>query len=153
PRPFYLERLCQLFGCQPHDLGFSSQPAALALPAAGSQAGTSPAPLYDAAIPAAPPVPLVGRDQMLARLTARLCQPQHRGSFTALHGLPGVGKTSLAIALAHDRALRAAFPDGILWASLGQEPHLLPLLSRWGSLLGLSEGQLATLDEAQKRQA
>src|SRR5215472_15068601 len=152
PRPFYLARLCQVFACQPHDLGFAPQPATLAAIAA-SHEGAAPAARYDPAIPTAPPVPLVGREEVLARITARLCQPQPRGGFTALNGLPGVGKTSLAIALAYDPALRACIPDGILWASLGPQPPLFTLLARWGGLVGLSELQLAAADEAQKRQA
>ncbi len=44
-----------------------------------------------------------------------------------LHGMGGIGKTELAIALAHDRQVRAAFPDGIFWLTLGQTPDLLPL--------------------------
>ncbi|MDB6174113.1 MAG: afsR [Chthoniobacteraceae bacterium] len=38
---------------------------------------------------------------------------------TALHGTGGYGKTTLATALCHDPNVRAAFPDGILWATLG----------------------------------
>jgi len=36
-------------------------------------------------------------------------------------GGPGVGKSSLAAALCHDAAVRAAYPDGSLWITLGSE--------------------------------
>ena len=37
----------------------------------------------------------------------------------------GLGKTVLAIALARDHDIRRAFPDGIFWVTLGQEPALI----------------------------
>ncbi|NET49613.1 MAG: hypothetical protein F6K09_13015, partial [Merismopedia sp. SIO2A8] len=50
---------------------------------------------------------------------------------SAIYGLGGIGKSTLAAALAHDREVQAHFPDGILWATLGQQPDLLSLLSTW----------------------
>ncbi len=91
PRSFYLQRLGQLFACQPHDLGFTPQPAALA-----------------------PAVPLVGRDDVLARIKARLCQPQRRVVCTALNGLPGVGKSHLIAAVGHDLIQQG---HTVLWTS------------------------------------
>ncbi|MBA3530521.1 MAG: hypothetical protein H0T73_01180 [Ardenticatenales bacterium] len=41
---------------------------------------------------------------------------------TALRGAGGFGKTTLARALCHDPAVRGAFPDGILWVTLGESP-------------------------------
>ncbi len=49
--------------------------------------------------------PVVGRDEAVAALRERLARGE-RTSITALHGLPGVGKTTLATALAHDDATR-----------------------------------------------
>ncbi|HYH63559.1 MAG TPA: NB-ARC domain-containing protein [Urbifossiella sp.] len=60
---------------------------------------------------------------------------------TAVRGWPGVGKTSMAIWLAHDPDVRRAFPDGVLWASLGESPALLSVLASWGRRLG-AEGLL-----------
>src|SRR5579885_1374779 len=101
--------------------------------------------LYDPAIPLPPAIPLIGRDEDLARLKQRL---QAGGSIalTALNGLPGVGKTALSIALAHDPEIRAHFRDGVLWAALGPNPNMPGLLSRWGTLLGVSANQMATLN-------
>ena len=50
---------------------------------------------------------------------------------TAIHGLGSIGKTTLATALAHDKDVQAYFSDGILWATLGQKPDILSLLSGW----------------------
>lgn len=51
----------------------------------------------------------------------------------ALRGAGGYGKTTLAHALCHDLAVRRAFPDGILWLTLGENPgdltsKLVPLI-------------------------
>ncbi|GHO43317.1 tetratricopeptide repeat protein [Ktedonospora formicarum] len=67
---------------------------------------------------------------------------------TALNGLPGVGKTTLSIALAHDREVRAHFRDGILWAGIGPNPNVPGLLSRWGTLLGISATEMASLSDS-----
>jgi len=41
-----------------------------------------------------------------------------------VHGMGGIGKSVLATMLARDREVRAAFPDGVFWITLGQEPVL-----------------------------
>src|SRR5262245_35068241 len=93
----------------------------------------------------APPPPayaLVGRDDLLHALKQRLladAQP----AVLALSGLPGVGKTALATALAHDREILAHFHDGVLWAGLGRSPDLPALLRAWGTALGIPAGELA----------
>jgi hypothetical protein len=66
-----------------------------------------------------------------------------------LRGLPGVGKTTLAIALAHDTATRSYFHDGILWAGLGPHPHIQTLLYRWATLLGVSTTSHTPFEQAQ----
>jgi tetratricopeptide (TPR) repeat protein/DNA-binding XRE family transcriptional regulator len=116
------EKLCAFFQLTPAALGLAGSTSAL----------------YDPAIPSLPAVPLVGRDGQLTSLKQSLCAGK-TVSLTALHGLPGVGKTTLAIALAHDAAIRQYFCDGILWAGLGPNPNIPGLLSHWGALLGISQ--------------
>src|SRR6185503_1013151 len=58
---------------------------------------------------------------------------------TAIHGSAGIGKSTLAAALAHDPEVRDRFPGGILWVPLGQEPNLLPLLIGWLQAQGYYE--------------
>src|SRR6516162_7688036 len=101
--------------------------------------------IYDPAIPPLPPFALIGREHELARMKQQL-QGGSNAALT-LHGLPGVGKTSLAIALAHDPEIRASFADGILWVGVGPNPNLPSLLSRWASLVGISATQMAALRE------
>jgi hypothetical protein len=94
-----------------------------------------------------PPLPplVVGRDDALRELKERLSVLGSAGEsgrtqvLTAVRGWPGVGKTTLAAASAHDSEFRAAFPDGVLWASLGPEPDLLSKLANWGCTLGIAD--------------
>ncbi|MEH2212425.1 NB-ARC domain-containing protein, partial [Nostoc sp.] len=55
---------------------------------------------------------------------------------SAIHGLGGIGKTTLVTALAHDEDIQKRFSGGVLWATLGQEPDILALLSSWVQALG-----------------
>jgi tetratricopeptide (TPR) repeat protein/transcriptional regulator with XRE-family HTH domain len=165
PSPYFRKKLCVLFGKAEQDLDLvqenevqpvvgepfqvhANQPAPVALASTPPQLASAPYPapgvLYDPSIPVPPQIPLVGREEELARLRKRL---SGGGSvaLTALNGLPGVGKTALSITLAHDPTLRAHFTDGILWAGLGPDPNMQSHLSRWGTLLGLSSSEMSTL--------
>ncbi len=55
---------------------------------------------------------------------------------SAIYGLGGIGKSVLASKLTHDPDVQQHFADGILWATLGQSPDILPLLSGWIQALG-----------------
>ena len=55
---------------------------------------------------------------------------------SAIHGLGGIGKSTLAAALCCSPDVQERFPDGILWATLGQQPEQLPLLTAWIQALG-----------------
>lgn len=94
--------------------------------------------VFDPAIPLLSDKAFVGRERDIIAIKQQL---RGRGSqaFTALNGLPGVGKTALAVTLAHDPEIRAYFSDGVLWAGLGPNPHIPRLLGRWGLLLGISK--------------
>jgi len=71
----------------------------------------------------APAVPryFVPRPQVSQKLLGYLTAEAPGGALvvSAAHGLGGIGKTTLAAALAHDPAVQARFPDGVLWATLG----------------------------------
>jgi hypothetical protein len=56
-----------------------------------------------------------------------------------VHGWPGVGKTTLASAFAHDPAVVKIFRDGILWVSLGEKPDLTAKLVEWGTAFGIED--------------
>jgi NB-ARC domain len=93
--------------------------------------------------PALPPL-VIGRDEAVQELKLRLgVTPSDRRStstqvITAVRGWPGVGKTTLVASLAHDAQVRALYPNGILWMSLGRDPTILSKLAEWGRALGTS---------------
>ena len=84
-----------------------------------------------------PPGPedLSGREDLRRGILRRLLGER---PLLALWGLPGVGKTALALDAARHPDLRERYPDGILWAPLGPEGSPSEVLQRWASDLGLS---------------
>ena len=79
---------------------------------------------------------LLGRNDLLLQIKQRILEYDTLG-LTALSGLPGIGKTTLAVMVATDEEVMAHFYNGILWAGLGPHPNVLGLLARWGILLGI----------------
>lgn len=65
---------------------------------------------------------------------------------SAVHGMGGVGKTTVAAALVNDQEMRAAF-DKLLWVSVGQEPDVRELQA---SLLLQTNKQKLSTDVADK---
>ncbi|HLW03631.1 MAG TPA: tetratricopeptide repeat protein [Ktedonobacterales bacterium] len=91
---------------------------------------------------------LVGREALLRVLKQRLLADDFP-ALCALHGLPGVGKTALVLALAHDPEVHQHFPDGVLWAGLGNQPNLSALLGAWAEALGIQFAGLAKPSDLQ----
>jgi tetratricopeptide (TPR) repeat protein len=101
----------------------------------------------------APPYPvysLIGRTDLLHDLKRRLFA-KDRLVLSAVDGLPGVGKTALAVELAHDPEVLAHFEDGVLWAGLGRWPDVFALLGTWGAALGLRPPEMARLTTVEER--
>ena len=89
----------------------------------------------------APPAPhiFIGRDEVLRELIAALKLGEEGAgpiALTALKGMGGIGKTTLAAALANHPDVETALPEGTLWAGLGPEPEVMSLLAEWGTQLG-----------------
>ena len=90
----------------------------------------------------APPLPayFVDRPEVSQELKQRLLTSSSSTAGTlvvsAIHGLGAIGKSTLAAALAHDEAVKNHFSGGILWATLGQQPDVLSLLSGWVQAIG-----------------
>ncbi|HHN93266.1 MAG TPA: hypothetical protein ENK17_00715, partial [Anaerolineae bacterium] len=102
----------------------------------------------------APPLPpyFVPRPDVSDRLKAQLLtgngHPAGVLVVSAIHGLGGIGKSTLAAALTRDLEVLARFPDGILWATLGQQPDVLSLLSGWIQALGDYQFRSTTVEAA-----
>lgn len=69
---------------------------------------------------------------------------------SAIHGLGGIGKSTLAAAVAQTPDVLARFPDGIFWATLGQQPDLLSLLTSWVQALGDYDFRPTNIDAASR---
>lgn len=155
PYPYYREQLCSLFGKNARELGLlaqadetsSEQNRQEKLRDAQLTTGALAGSLFDPAIPPGlgGTSSLVGRESLLAQVKQLLWEDESL-TLIALQGLPGMGKTALAVALAVDPTVRDRFRGGILWAGLGQEPDVLGHLARWGKLLGVSPATVADVN-------
>lgn len=158
PSPYYRQKLCAVFGKDARELGLLPDKAGKESEQEsfqgrqGSEEALSTrliersAAIYDPMLP--PPLSramkLIGRDDVYQRIKQQLCAGDGV-VLTAINGLPGVGKTTLAVELAHDEEVRAFFKDGILWAGLGPAPDVFATLNHWGTLLGLTAQHAARL--------
>jgi len=75
------------------------------------------------------PLRYVPRPADLAALRALLMSP-HAGQVVGVWAMAGAGKTTLAVALVHDPAVRDLFPDGIVWQRAGRSADLVGVLGR-----------------------
>jgi tetratricopeptide (TPR) repeat protein/transcriptional regulator with XRE-family HTH domain len=138
PTPYLREKLCQLFAKTPQEFGLldaEEPPLSASLPSF----------LIDPLLPTRGL--LVGREQLVGEIKQRLLSSLVV-TLCALGGLPGIGKTALAVHLAHEQDIQQQF-EGILWAGLGPSPEVSRHLSRWGHLLGLSvadSGRLTSIE-------
>lgn len=82
---------------------------------------------------------VIGRERTLHEIKSRMGLNEEVRSTTVIHGWPGVGKSTIVAALAHDPDIAFHFPDGVLWVSLGKAPNLLGELTIWAEALGLHD--------------
>ena len=98
-----------------------------------------------------PPLPplIIGRADALRELKERLgIGMAEKRALTVIQGWPGVGKSSIVATLAHQKDVAEQFPDGVLWASLGEHPGILAQLSKWADALRLHSPRRAGNFEA-----
>jgi transcriptional regulator with XRE-family HTH domain len=148
PSHYYRAQLCSLFGKNAKQLGLLSSTDEDDIKDEIFSLGMQPSSpphvirgsfLVDPAIPETlgNTSRLLGRSGLLARVKQYLFEGDNL-ALTALNGLPGIGKTALAVALANDEQVRTRFRHGILWTGLGPHPNVQGLLARWGKLLGIA---------------
>lgn len=90
--------------------------------------------------PPLPPQGIIGRNDALGQLTGLLAFDDKFARDirpVALRGMGGIGKTTLAIALARLERAHQLFPDGILWTALGPNPTVRLHLDSLGRALGV----------------
>ncbi|MBV7326778.1 tetratricopeptide repeat protein [Chloroflexi bacterium TSY] len=87
----------------------------------------------------------VGRDELVEKVVGQLLSGQHL--VLSAEGLPGVGKTTLAVTLAHHPDVLTHFKDGVLWAGLGKQPDVMGILAIWAEELGRDVSGLGTAAE------
>ncbi len=121
PSRHYQKKLSQLFDLSPQALGFLTEVSSHE----GAEENNF---ILDPMIPSSPT--LIGRDELLNLIIHQL-HPS-----IALYGLPGIGKTALASALASILVQQQHSFDGVLWVGLGPHPKHGPHLARWETLLG-----------------
>lgn len=162
PSPYYREQLCILFGKNAKQLGLVSdlnddeiiqeEKPHLSLEIQPS----SPSPVIRESFLADPAIPetlgsngsLLGRSGLLARVKELLFEGDSL-ALTAINGLPGIGKTTLAVAVATDEQVQTRFRDGILWVGLGPHPNVPSQLARWGKLLGITPKDVENVNSRQ----
>jgi hypothetical protein len=90
--------------------------------------------------PTVPSLPeqFIARPELLAEVKAALLQPNsgQAARMVGLVGMGGAGKSMLAIAVARDPEIVAAFPDGIVRLDAGPSPDFVAQQARLTSLLG-----------------
>lgn len=89
-------------------------------------------------LPPLPPQGIFGREEEIIHITDSL-KPESSEipelPPVVLRGMGGIGKTTLALSFAYK--FRDAFPDGVLWTSLGPKPTTRLLLDAWGRALDI----------------
>ncbi len=140
PYPFFREKLCVLFEKNAYELGLVQHAPDEARPLVETT-------FRDPSIPQSSlkKEECVGRGGLLRQLQQDLIR-NVRSTSIALYGLPGVGKTTLALQLAFNEDIISHFHDGILWAGLGIKSNVLGHLSRWARFLGVVLPDVATQD-------
>jgi len=141
PGPGYQEKLSSIFGKCYEELGLRKRVS----PRVSVEAQM---PIIDPALPTRVPgaLPLIGRNQILEQIKQLLCSGED-GRFIAFNGLPGVGKTALAMELSSNSDIQKRFQGGVLWATLGPQPEPCTHLRRWGHLLGIKESEAPLLKD------
>ncbi len=95
------------------------------------------------------PLPFIGRQddfKQIQQMVGLHGGEAHR--IIGIHGVPGVGKSAFLAHFAWDERVRQAFPEGVLWAGLGQNGSERLMFSDWCRLAGIGTAGLLTQEMA-----
>ena len=106
---------------------------------------TSPLDPY-ATVPPLPPN-FIDRPEITEPLREKLLSGVATVALTAIEGMGGVGKSMVALGLCHDPRVREAFPDGIVWLTIGKE-STVPLEERIKGLASALNAQFQVYSPA-----
>lgn len=114
-------------------LDASFEPGALAVPVVGPDL---PSAAVEPFLPVDLPSDYVPRPDQVERLRKAVLGSAEQIGIVAVAGMGGVGKSVVARALCDDPLVREAFPEGMLWATLGEEADPLRHQRNWIQHLG-----------------
>ena len=106
----------------------------------------------------APPLPanFIPRPDILESIKSQLLQKELQdtqikpiNTISAITGLGGIGKTTMAIYICHDEEIQDAFIDGILWVQLNESPDLLSQMSNLYNTITTDMRLFSSLEETQ----
>lgn len=87
------------------------------------------------------PIPYVERAEETAALIETLLDNKKQPvTLSGKGGWAGIGKTTIATAIARDAHIRRAFPDGVFWLELGKKPDLLSVQAYLAELVDQEGG-------------
>lgn len=111
--------------------------------------------LYDV-LPDLPQHEIVGRENDLEIIADKLenlvGETGKRSShkIQAIHGLPGIGKTTISIILPCNEKIQRLFYDGILWFCLGKEPELIKQINKYATPFSSRElSKVSSIEKAE----
>jgi len=96
------------------------------------------------------PTTLRGRRRDVEHLVELLAQPGNgamRSPVVVIEGLPGVGKSALAGAVVRSLDVRALFPDGIWWLTVGQSADVADVQRRLLRSMGVHDERWQDADD------
>lgn len=82
------------------------------------------------------PKKFLKRPDQLKAVKAKLLNTANPKPIVGVWGMSGVGKSVLAAWLAQDKEVLSAFPDGVQWLSVGQEPQITRLQIKLAKAVG-----------------
>ncbi|MEL6526458.1 MAG: NB-ARC domain-containing protein, partial [Chloroflexota bacterium] len=89
--------------------------------------------------------------KLLVETTKPLVVTSAKQQTVSVHGVGGIGKTTLSCALARSCDVRRHFPDGVFFIEVGKKPDLLARMAAIGAIFGDDRQQYIDMNAAAQR--